>query len=427
MKKWIIPIFISLIVFCIYCINLPIDYTKDLNNGLYRRMAPSSDVIPNTFLPYLLIKHKSLNYDHIFKTMEIFDDPEHKANPYFLVPTRKGHVNAYPIVTGLFAVPIYFVPLVLQKIPEVTYHENIIKVLFLGRISASFFASISVMLFYLITTLFSKETKKNLVFTFYYAFGTGTYSVSSRGLWMHTISQLLFSLILFVILIAEKTNKYYWLVGFLLGLAVINRPTSIVFALVICAYVFWQKRSHFIKFCVGAGSTVILLLTYNYLTFGNIFVEGYSARGAANVWEGNLLVSIPGYFISPARGYLFISPILLLGFYGIYRKFKQKDKLFMFLGGGYLLSMLMMAKWYTWHGANAFGSRMLVDYLPFIALFSFLIFIKIKKPYIYIVYVLMLWSIFVHTNAVVYRKSRCSLEHNWSTYCLQPPNKPLQY
>jgi hypothetical protein len=168
-------------------------------------------------------------------------------------------------------------------------------------------------------------------------------------------------------------------------------------------------------------------LVSNHIFYGSIFSEGYSARDAANEWSAQWLHSIPAFFLSPARGFLFLSPPLLLGFYGMYKKFRENNVLFIFLALGYICSMLLIGKWYAWHGANAFGSRMLVDYLPFLGLFAFIEFNKLKKAALVVIIFLMIYSVFIHTNAVIFKKSRCGLDHNWSFYCLQLPTRQMQY
>jgi len=427
LSKYNAFLLLVLSVFILYLANLPIDYAKDLENGLYRRMLPSDDVIPNTFLPYVLIKERTFNFTSIYNTLNTFDEPEHKENPYFLIPTAKGYVSSYPVLTGLFATPIYYFPLVLDKIPELTYHENILKLALLGRVAAAFYSALSVGIFYLICLKVSNNNKLSLIFSIFYAFGTGTYSISSRGLWMHTISQFLFSITLLLLLLPDERKHKYLAVGLTLGLNVINRPTGIVMAIVILIYVLIYKRKYFFSFLAGILPTFAAYLFNNYYLFGSVFSEGYTARGAANEWTGSWLQSIPAFLVSPARGFLFISPPLLLGFAGMYKKMKEKDTLYTFLTIGYIGSVLLIGKWYAWHGANAFGHRMLVDYLPFIGLFSFLAVKDLKNNLLGIIVILMILSVYVHLNAVINRKSRCDEAHNWTFYCLKWPDRPPQY
>jgi hypothetical protein len=379
---------------------------------------PSYDVVSNTYLPYLLLKHSTFDFKPIYNSIKIFDDAS-KKTPYFLIRKEDKLYSSYPIITGLAAVPFYAPFIMLNKVPELTYAENVIKVAFLGRITASVWASLSVLLFYLIIKKRSGGIVRPVLFALFYAFGTGTFSISAHGLWLHTLTQLIFTLVLMLLLKKEKTSKDFLFLGFLLGLNVLNRITNVAFAVTISIYVFWVYRDKFVPYVCGVLPSIIYWLSYNYIFYGSPFTEGYASRDAANVWTGNLLESIPGFFVSPARGFLFISPLLLLGFISMYKSFRNRDTLLIALAVGYILSMLMMARWYCWHGANGFGARMLVDYLSFIAYFAYLVFERLPKKYIYLLSVLIVYSIYIHTNGVFLRNARCSEENNWTFKCLK--------
>jgi hypothetical protein len=358
-----------------------------------------------------------------------------KERPYFLINTQKGFYSAYPIITGLMALPIHFIPLMLNKIPELTYHENILKVFLLGRISASFYASLSVLLFYFILKKV-RGTDKNeawiLLFSLFYAFGTNTWSVASRGMWQHTTSQFLISVALLLLLYAETKPKVIPWIGFVLGITVLTRPTNIILAAVISGFIAVKYKKHLGKYIAAVIPSIIFMFLYNYLTFGSPFVEGYGARNDF-AWSTSLWESVPGYAVSPARSFLFISPSLVLGYYAIYKAFASKkfggkfNLLYKYLGIGFLGSLVMFAKWYTWDGANAFGYRMLLDFIPIVGLLAFEITKNLGKKGRLVVILLILYSIYVHSNAVFFRKGRCSRDHNWSFYCLMPPKEMPKY
>lgn len=432
LKKFWIPALIFLITFSVYLANLPIDYKKDNENRLVRRLLPSQDTIQNTFLPYLLIKEKTLYFDPVINTINTLSD----NRPYFLIPTEKGYYPAYPILTGLMALPVYIVPLLLNKIPELTYHENILKLLVLGRITASFYSALSVTIFYLMLKQIYKNKKWTLLFTAFYAFGTCTWSVASRGLWQHTTIQFINSLIILTLLASVKNEKLIPLVGFLLGIGVLIRPTNIILALVITIYVFIQHREKLNKYILAAIPCVLFLVIHNQVAFGSPLTEGYGAREDFS-WSTPLLISLPGYAFSPARSFLLISPPLALAYFGIYTFFKKEksksttDKkhlaIMRYLGIAFILSLLMLAKWYTWDGAPAFGYRMLVDFLPIVGLLAFDVTQSFGKKGKLIIAILIIFSIYVHQNAVLNRKSRCGKDHTWTVYCLLPPKEKPQY
>jgi len=266
----------------------------------------------------------------------------------------------------------------------------------------------------------------------FYALGTATWSVSSRGMWQHTFAQFFISIAILFLLRSMKNPKLIPWLGFLLGLAVVARPTTILLALVISVYVFTKHREWVPRYILAVVPSILFLALYNHLTFGSVLTEGYGARNDYNR-STPLSESLTGYLFSPARSFLFLSPPLVLSFFAIYKAFSDKkygeklNLIFRYLSVGFLLSVLMMAKWWAWDGANGFGYRMLSDYLPIVGLLSFSVVEKLKHSYKVLILLFIVYSIFIHGNAVINRKSRCSHEHNWSFYCLAPPAEKAKY
>lgn len=426
-KTSIVIFFVVLVGFLI---STPKDVILDLQQGTYRRLLPTDDVTATTILPYLIIRHKTIEFSEVINSGLITKDSS-GIIPYFLGEINGKYFSVYPLINSILVIPFYYLPLVLNKIPELTYHENIIKLLFMGRLSASILTTISVVLFYKMLTIVSdkKYQKLIIIFTLFYAFGTASFSVSSRGLWQHTFSQLINSILILTLLHSRKNEKLVPWLGFILGLLVASRVTNILIALTFTFYVFFVHRKYFVKFILAAIPWVLFLLTYNYFVYGSPFIEGYGSRGEGitdfSNWSTPLTESLPGYFISPARGFIFISPPMVFAFITIYLVFKNRKNikefnlLYRYLSVGLILSMIMMGKWFTWHGANAFGHRMLVDYLPILGLLSFEFTKNLKGKKIYLIYILILYSFYVHFNATYFRKSKCGLEHNWSFYRLK--------
>ncbi|MFC1624958.1 hypothetical protein ACFL15_01125 [Patescibacteria group bacterium] len=429
-KSLITALTIFFISFFIYLINLPFDYKRDFETGLTRRLLTSTDLIPNTFLSYQIIKNKTIDFISLEKNLRprYFLDAE---TPYFFIRKEGALYSSYPILTGLFAIPFYLIPILANKVPTLLYLKDFLKILAIGRVAASFYAATSVALMYLILDKAGKDKAWKYIFTIFYALGTLTWSISSRGLWQHTISQLLVSLVILILLNEENKPKLVSLAGLLCGLLVLIRPSNIVFSTIIGLYIFYYHKKKFIKFCVYTLPTIIFLLIYNYLIFDSPFSEGYSQRGDLG-WSFSLIPGLVGFLVSPARSLLFISPPLVLSFFGIIKVFTTKNNsnrhnFMLFLSIAFILSLLLMSKWWGWDGADAFGYRMLTEFLPIITMFSYMVsegFNKIGKT---ILIALIVYSIYIQANAVIFRKSRCEREHNWSFYCLQPPKRLPKY
>lgn len=459
------PLLLTIVVLAIYLSNLPFDYRNDLARKDYRRLLPTADVVPNTFLPYVLLKHQTFSFDSIDQYLRVFD--ANNKLPYFLIKPETTYFSAYPIFTGLIALPFYVIPILLDKIPTLTYWENLLKMLVLGRISASILTTLGVLLFYKTLKMVAKTKNEKWLFfiSLFYALGTTSYSISSRGMWQHTVSQLLIMLFIFLHIKylqnnSPKTSAARYLV---LGLAAVTRPTNMVFSGILYLYLLfseteslsaWKRvnvKINLVSFLQNStaflvtilqevfsqkaktlliGLPILLTLIYNFYLFGNPFVEGYAARDDFN-WTTPLITSLSGFLFSPARSFLFISPPLLLSFIFIVKLFSKGLKLnygifYKVLTLPLTLHIIIYAKWYTWDGANGFGYRMLTDILPILGLFSYLYFEELKPKLKILVCILCVYSMLIHINAVYGLKSKCSRDNNWTFKCLTPDVTYLQ-
>ncbi len=111
---------------------------------------------------------------------------------------------------------------------------------------------------------------------------------------------------------------------------------------------------------VGLG-----LMAFNIARYGNPLNTGYLPEETFSAiwWQGIL-----GQLISPGRGLLLYSPILIVSFFGI-RPFWQQHRLeALACLAVILIHLLLYGKWFMWHGGFAWGPRFMVPTLPFWAL-----------------------------------------------------------
>jgi uncharacterized membrane protein YuzA (DUF378 family) len=129
-------------------------------------------------------------------------------------------------------------------------------------------------------------------------------------------------------------------------------------------------------------------------------------------------------------------PIQFFGIFQLLKTFFIKNKskvevLLTYLGITFVLGFVLMAKWRSWEGADRFGPGLLTEYLSLISIFSFILLDRLigKFPKVtkIVLVVLAIYSFYVHFNATVFRKSRCTAEHTWSFYCLEPPKSWPKY
>lgn len=435
-KELLSILFIFIVSFIGYLANLPSDYYRSLNRHNHRRLLTSLDAFPNTALPYLLIKYKTFEFGKALGAFYLTQDTA--KIPYYLININGHYFSKYPIFTGLMAIPIYLIPVLLNKIPGFTYYDSIVNILTLGRIAASLYASLSVLIILLIIrnikkTIYDNNLDKwDYAFGLFYAFGTTTYSVSSRSLWQHTTAQFIVSLITLYLLKSLKNPKLVYWTGLLSGIAVLCRPTTISLAVIVSIYVLVTHKNYFLKYILFSLPPVAFFIIYNYVIFGSILGNGYQLSGDTK-FNGNVLEGIAGLLFSPSRGILFYSTPLFLfipEIYEIFKKFiKQRfsvinyDILTLFLSIALIFHLIIVSLWWCWWGGDSAGYRMLTEYLPIIGLLSYSAFYKLKNKYRYLMLITMIFSFYVNINLVIFNISRCETPNNWSFDCLLPANE----
>jgi hypothetical protein len=192
----------------------------------------------------------------------------------------------------------------------------------------------------------------------------------------------------------------------------------------VAIYVFVRYRKEFLKFAGLAGVMFLALLFYNYSIFGSPFINEYVAREDTS-FSTPLLTGLVGNLFSPSRSFLFITPPLVLSFYGIFRLLFKKSKseievLLSYLSVSFILTLLMLSMWWCWWGADRFGYGFFTEWLPIIGLMSFLVSLNFNKSAKIVLVILMVYSLYTQVNAVWFRKSRCAETHNWTFYCIKP-------
>ncbi|MDW8036720.1 MAG: hypothetical protein RMI90_01620, partial [Thermoguttaceae bacterium] len=130
-------------------------------------------------------------------------------------------------------------------------------------------------------------------------------------------------------------------------------------------------------FLAGTAPPGLFLAAYNtyYLgapwRFGQVEAGRRLAQaqlGQPDAWAGNLLEGLYGQLISPGRGLLVYSPILVFSIWGMALAWRQRRYwLLRPLTVAVLLLLLVQSKWFSWHGGWSFGYRLMVDAMPLAA------------------------------------------------------------
>ncbi len=342
----------------------------------HSRYVGSGDTVPAELLPISILTERNLDFDEFlcnpafkpevehrdsFKVYYYFDQLCGKVLPYWFYKAQGRIVSLYPVVPGLLNTPVYLLfALAGKALPE--------GIGIASLITAALTSSLSVAFMFLCLKRTCQREATPLLFALSYGFGTLTWSVASKGLWQHGPS-LMFLTAAFALLYDDDRDTTP-LAGLLLAFAVCNRPTNVFIAIPVSFYVFFSRRSLFIRYCFWAAGPAVLLSAYSHSYLGNILALG-QGQGLSG-FRGNPLVSFVGLLLSPARGLLVFSPMFLFGLLYLPRTLSKRryHPLDSYLAFSCLLLLTVYSFWGNWWGGYSFGYRLVIELIPAFIVFT---------------------------------------------------------
>ncbi|XOV69144.1 MAG: ArnT family glycosyltransferase [Fluviicola sp.] len=283
----------------------------------------------------------------------------------------KSEINIYHMGLSFVLLPSYAVSDVFARMGgyptdgfstpyHIGYKLNALLFIFLGllyiRKLLRFFASETATVLALILITLGANT----YFTF-------NYQYDLPHLYLFTINaSAFFHLLRFV---KEGNNRSFWFFALLFGLAVCIRPTQLIFGIIpfILLYNEFGKTKKFIRHLVILGGAVILCnmpqLLYWKIVGGEWVI--------LNLHTEDIVLSDPNlydFLFSYRKGWLLYSPLFLILPIGFWLMFKRNKILFWGVFSFSLLYIYVMSAWECWWYANSFGSRVMVDIYPILAI-----------------------------------------------------------
>ncbi|MEA2020166.1 MAG: hypothetical protein U9M98_00345 [Patescibacteria group bacterium] len=420
--------------------------------GINDTAIQSHDTLPALFIPASVSVEGNLDLDEYFEMLiSEHPHPDGESIPFYLRVVDGHFYSAFPVITGLLAIPVYFVPLQLGL--PVTFET----VALLGHISASFIVALSAVFIYLIFRRMAVSGRRPVILALVYALGTCSFALTSQGLWQHTASQLMLSLALyFLVLGFDSPNKAPWS-GLFLSLATLARPTGAVAVLLLSLY-FLLRYSwvNFLKYVSLGLFPVAVFLAVPGMHKG-VFA-GYASQVGSN-WTAPFPQGFLGVWFSPSKGVLIYSPVFLFSFVSVWilvadeladknpksetlnpkqiqnsndknskrfenlnlgnsdlfrisdfvlricRRIEARGKLvlFYFVFLCVFVHSFVVGKWYHWYGGWAFGYRMMSDMIPFLA-FLWVPFVKSEywNKLKYWFYLAAVWSVGIQLAGIAF-------------------------
>ena len=234
-----------------------------------------------------------------------------------------------------------------------------------GVLSAASFAAATVGI---MSVVFSRvlTTHQARIATLFFAFGTGTWTISGHAPWSHTIGQFFVALTLLA-LSCERDRLAALTAGFL----TLTRPVEAIAVVVLGATLAWLRKSwHYaIWFAMLVVPGVTLLFIYNGLMFDHWGPSnGHELGGEISFSPTDLPVNVLGTLFSPARGLLFYYPFLFLvpfAFNAAWHAARDWERAAFLAGASGLLAQLALNRY---SGGDAFfGNRLVIEPLTFAA------------------------------------------------------------
>src|SRR5262245_15108040 len=325
------------------------------------REISSADTIATRLVPVALVQEHGLALDRYFR-----DDP---ALPYWVQRAGGHYVSSYPTMPGILAVPVYFLPILAFGDGSWALING------LAKLSASLMAALSVLFVYLAGRRLAPESAAVGV-ALVSAFGTATWSVSSQGLWGHAPAQLFMAVAIHALLVGAGDRRALIGSGLAVGVMLASRPTTAAVAAALLGFSLARDRRRGLWAVAGFLAIGVPVALHNLWQFGSL-QGGYAKlhathatyHGVAGAWAGSVVPGLAGLLVSPSRGLLVYSPVLLFALAGLVLALGDRQRpILRWLAGAAGATVLMLGGFSVWWGGHSFGPRLLADVLPLLAL-----------------------------------------------------------
>lgn len=178
----------------------------------------------------------------------------------------------------------------------------------------------------------------------------------------------------------RQTSHYNWalLAGTLLGSSLLTRIATLIVLPLFTTYFYFCLRnkgrnsSETAKHVVSFGLPIVVFLIivgwYNAVRFGTFYEDGHAADAAVK-FTTPFLVGLGGQLLSPGKGLLLYSPVLIFSLLGIKRLYRTHRRESLLFGCIILVNLFFYSKLANWSGDWCWGPRFTVPIVPFISLF----------------------------------------------------------
>ncbi len=199
--------------------------------------------------------------------------------------------------------------------------------------------------------------------------------------------------------------------GLLAGLGVLIEPSALYLLAAVFLYLLWDRKARryclfFIAGCIPPG---IAQGIYNAVCFGHPLASSYDyANDAVMVRINGSLFGVPNLktlwqmLVSPYRGLLVTSPVLLMMFPGVVLFFCQKQWIreALVCAATSIIFFLLIASFHAWYGGSTPGPRYLIPAFPWFFMLAVWAFKKLPRLFKIIGFISILINLSITTVGV---------------------------
>ncbi|MEX1191493.1 MAG: hypothetical protein WEA99_05925 [Brumimicrobium sp.] len=324
------------------------------------------------YLPALLI-YEDPSYEKVLEAEK--NQFQGRDNQYYLFKSKKGRkYNKYFPGVSLMQAPFFITAMTISKLigSEVNGYSFIFMLL--TYIGALFYTILGLYFLYKVVMSYTNNKNLTVISIFIVFFGTQLffYTIAKPTL-SHNYSFFLFAFLFYVFQNYSKSHKAKSavLIGVILGLIFLIRPTNILIALFLPFFLIKKETIiSFFKFYFKLRNYHLLLTVISFLSIASIllFLSKWQT-GEWLIWsyKGEVLDLTNPYFFSSLFSYrigLFVhAPILIVCFSGWWLMYKKQNISALIWMTYFTITVYVVSSWWCWDYESEFGHRALAEHL----------------------------------------------------------------
>jgi len=293
---------------------------------------------------------------------------------HYTLETKNGHIYYFfPMGTSVLSVP-FVAGLNLFCMSAVTrngsYDER--QDIVMQRIIAAILMGGAASIFFMLAALVIPASWSVIV-ALVASLGTSILSVASRGLWSHTWSVLLLSIVIYLLLKSKRHNLFPQpvLLATLMAWLYFVRPTNSINIVAITIYLLMYYKKIVLPYLLTGLFWLVGFTAFSWYNFKTLVPDYYLPErlGSNTFWE-----ALAGNLISPARGIFIYFPLLLFIIYLLVRYYRYifTHSLVWLSASVIILHWIMISTFHHWWGGHSYGPRLQTDLIPRFVLLSVL-------------------------------------------------------